>query len=368
MESLVEEIIRSDIWTKIHSDSPVNEIISYLKEDNLDYKELEAFLDYLTDNYGIDKNILRPKFLVSIFMVSKFPSDIVGEKLEDKEQNIIDKATEIYEKFKSNNMENINKKLVTFKIMFDEWKKQDKYSQMNVLCEMYYKYTESLEEYEKDEEPTDEEIIDMHSNITDTMDDEAKGNFVLSLREKNKEEKTNVIKEINNMRNKILHSLKRLSPQYQLYLKNYKMKNVKYDETVYKHVYRKMKQVYWDNVKRDIFEIKNTDIYQHIINDYLELLEDIKITDLDTSILESYKEYDVSEDNLIDACVSLCKLIIKCNMQIDSENYDEVYEMLIKKLDNTPLYISDIFKLCFNRLETIKDIKITIQKKKSMDE
>jgi hypothetical protein len=252
--------------------------------------------------------------------------------------------------------------------MFDEWKKQDKYSQMNVLCEMYYKYTESLKEYEKDEEPTDEEIIDMHSNITDTMDDEAKGNFVLSLREKNNEEKTNVIKEINNMRNKILHSLKRLSPQYQLYLKNYKMKNVKYDETVYKHVYRKMKQVYWDNVKRDIFEIKNTDIYQHIINDYLELLEDIKITDLDTSILESYKEYDVSEDNLIDACVSLCKLIIKCNMQIDSENYDEVYEMLIKKLDNTPLYISDIFKLCFNRLETIKDIKITIQKKKSMDE
>ena len=40
--------------------------------------------------------------------------------------------------------------------MFDEWKKQDKDSQMNVLCEMYYKYTESLEEYEKDEEPTDE--------------------------------------------------------------------------------------------------------------------------------------------------------------------------------------------------------------------
>ena len=62
-------------------------------------------------------------------------------------------------------------------------KKQDNFDQMNVLCEMYYKYTESLEEYEKDEEPTDEEIIDMHSNITDTMDDEAKGNFVLSLRE-----------------------------------------------------------------------------------------------------------------------------------------------------------------------------------------
>ena len=368
METLVDKIKESDIWKKIHSDLPVNEIIPYLKKETLDYTSLENFLDYLTENFGIDKNILRPKFLVSIFMVSKFPTDIVGEKLEEKEQNIIDKATEIYKKFTDNDMNNINKKLVTFKIVFDEWKKQDKYSQMNVLCEMYYKYTDSLKEYEDDDNITDEEIIEMHSNITDTMDDDAKGEFIVKIREKANHEKISVIQEINSMRNKILHSLKRLSPQYMAYLKNYKMKNVEYDETVYKHVYRKMKQVYWDNVKRDIFETKNTEIYQHIINDYLELLEDIKITGLDTSILESYKEYDVGEDNLLDACVSLCKLIIKCNMQIDSENYDEVYEMLIKKLDTTPEFISDIFKLCFNRLETIKDIKITIQKKKSMDE
>ena len=368
METLVEEIKKSDIWQKIHSDCPSNEIISYLKQENLDYTALESFLDYLTNNFGIDKNILRSKFLVSIFMISKFPSDIIGEKREEKEQNIIDKATEIYNKFLKNEIENINKKLFTFKIMFDEWKKQDKYSQMNLLCEMYYKYEESLKEYETDDKVTDEEIIEIHSNITDSMDNEAKGDFIIKIREKADEEKDSVIKQINSMRNKILHSLKRLSPQYMLYLKNYKMKNIQYDETVYKHVYKKMKQVYWENVKRDIFETKNTDIYQHIINDYLELLEDIKVRDLDTSVIQSYKEYDVSEDNLLDACVSLCKLIIKCNMQIDSENYDEVYDMLIKKLDNAPNFISDIFKLCFNRLETIKDIKMTIQKKKSMDE
>ena len=70
-------------------------------------------------------------------MISKFPTDIIGEKLEEKEQNIINKANEIYNKFLINEMENINKKLFTFKIMFDEWKKQDKYSQMNLLCEMY---------------------------------------------------------------------------------------------------------------------------------------------------------------------------------------------------------------------------------------
>mgnify|MGYP004128614087 CR=1 FL=1 len=55
-------------------------------------------------------------------------------------------------------------------------------------------------------------------------------------------------------------------------------------------------------------------------------------------------------------------------MQIDSENYDEIYEMLLGKLDNTPKYVTDILKLCFNRLETIKDIKITISKKGIINE
>lgn len=368
MNQLVENIKSSEIWKTIHSDKSVPEILDYLKSDKLDYSSINAFLDYLTENFGIEKNILRPKFMISIFMVSKFPDDIVGKKLEDKEKAIIERAKEIYNKFDTLSLENINKKLVTFKIIFEEWKKQDKYSQMDVLCEMYYKYTESLEDYEKEENISDDEIIEMHKSITDTMDNEAKGEFIASLREKHEIEKDAVVKQINEMRNKILLSLKRLSPQYQKYLKNYKLKNVKYDETVYKHVYNKMKQVYWDNIKRDIFESKNTEIYAHIIKDYLELIEDIKIKDLDTSILETLRDYHINEDDLLDACITLCKTIIKCNMQIDSENYDEIYEMLLKKLDTTPEYVSDIFKLCFNRLETIKDIKITISKKKTLDE
>ena len=66
------------------------------------------------------------------------------------------------------------------------------------------------------------------------------------------------------------------------------------EEIVYKHVYNKMKQVYWENIKSDIFEKQNTEIYRHIINDYLELLEDINIKDLDTSVIEGLKDYDIS--------------------------------------------------------------------------
>ena len=365
MNSLVNDIKENELWQKIHSEEPVCDIVEYFKKTDLNYGVIDLFLDHLNENFGIDKNILTSKFLISIFMISKFPEDIIGSKLEDKEKDVVAKACEIYDKFLNNDLENINKKLVTFKIIFNDWKKQDKYSQMNILCEMYYKYTDSLKEYEKDDTISDEEIINIHKNITETMNDEDKAEFIIQLKEKSEFERTEVITQINKMRNKILYSLKDLSPQYKMYLNNYKLKNVKYDETVYKHVYTKMKQVYWDNIKMDIFEKQNTEIYKHIITDYLELLEDINITDLDTSVISSFKDYEVSQDNLLDACVGLCKMIIKCNMKIDSENYDEIYEMLLVKLDNKPQFISDIFKLCFNRLETIKDIKITISKKRA---
>lgn len=368
MNSLVNDIKENELWQKIHSGEPVSDIIEYFKKTDLNYRVIDLFLDHLNANFGIDKSILTSKFLISIFMISKFPEDIIGSKLEDKEKDVVSKACEIYDKFLNNDLENINKKLVTFKIIFNDWKKQDKYSQMNILCEMYYKYTDSLNEYEKDDTISDEQIINIHKNITETMNDEDKAEFIIELKDKSEIERAEVISQINKMRNKILHSLKDLSPQYKNYLNNYKLKNVKYDETVYKHVYTKMKQVYWDNIKADIFEKQNTEIYKHIITDYLELLEDINITDLDTSAISSFKDYEVSEYNLLDACVGLCKMIIKCNMKIDSENYDEIYEMLLVKLDNKPEFISDIFKLCFNRLETIKDIKITISKKRANTE
>lgn len=368
MNSLVEDIKENELWQKIHSEEEVSDIIEYFKKTDINYDVIDLFLEYLNENFGIDKNILTSKFLISIFMISKFPEEIIGTKLEDKEKEVLSKASEIYNKFVNNDLENINKKLVTFKIIFNDWKKKDKYSQMNILCEMYYKYTDSLDEYQKDDNISDDKIINIHKNITDTMDDEDKAEFIIKLKERNDIERNELIDQINKMRNKILHSLKELSPQYKVYLNNYKLKNVKYDETVYKHVYTKMKQVYWENIKADIFEKQNTEIYKHIITDYLELLEDINITDLDTSAISSFKDYEVSEENLLDACVGLCKMIIKCNMKIDSENYDEIYEMLLVKLDNKPEFIADIFKLCFNRLETIKDIKITISKKRANTE
>jgi len=362
MDTIVENIKTSLIWSKLHESDSMDNIVEYLKTTDVDYSTIDALINNITTNHKIEHGILRPSFIVSILMIGKFPDEMIGTKLGDTEQNIVDKAHDIYIKFETNEMENIHKKLITFKIMFDEWKRLDKNSQLELLCEMYYKYTESIDECVKKEPVTDEFILLTNPDLTNTMDDEAKLNFIKQVRNTQQNDTEVFLKEVNGMRNKILHSMKKLTPSFMTYLNNYSYKNVKYDRSVYKAFYANIKSAYWDNIKKEIFVNINCSMYNHIITDYIELLEDLNVTGLDISTLISLKEYDVNSDNLAYACSVLCKTIIDINIQIDSENYDDIYPLLLNKLGNNEQYVTDILKICFNRLETIKTIKKLYQK------
>ena len=356
MDIYIKKIHESNIWKKIHSQEDVLSIMSYFKNNNVDYSSIDDFLNYLINNNHIDKSDINKKFFTSILMIAYFPDDVIGKNRGDKENLIYDRAKEIYEMVKNCKVENIQKKLITFKILFNEWKKQDKISQINLLCEMYYKYTESLEDFNNKKKLTDSELLDVNKDITETMDAEDKHNYIVKAREYDEHQASIFKKQIFNTQNKILHQLKILTPNYKKYLSSYKFKNVEYDESVYKMVYTKMKYIYWKNIKRDIFELKKKDIFNHIINDYIEIIANLKVKNLDYSEINRLSDYDIDEDNLLDACIELCIKIVEINKKIDSENYDEIYDMLIKKLDNNKKYITEIFKFCFDRLESIKKI------------
>tara|TARA_B100000575_G_scaffold292779_1_gene302097 strand:- start:765 stop:1877 length:1113 start_codon:yes stop_codon:yes gene_type:complete len=357
MDSLVENIKQSEIWKKIHSDEPVLDIMAYFKSKNIDYSSIESLIDYISSNHSIDKTLITCKFLTSIIMISKFPDDIIGNNKGETEEILHKKAVEIYQILVENKTENIHKKLVTFKLLFDEWKQADKLNQINLLCEMYYKYDESINEFKNKKILSDEELLDINKEITDTMDSEAKMDYINKARAYDKEQGEIYMKHVNNARNQILHQLKELTPIYKKCLYHYKFKNVTYDESVYKMVYTKMKHIYWGNIKRDIFELQKCDIFKHVVQDYIDILSAMKITQLDYSSLESLLDYELSPDHLEDACILLCETIVKLNKQLDSENYDEIYDMLIEKLHNNSKYITEIFKFCFDRLESIKKIK-----------
>ena len=56
------------------------------------------------------------------------------------------------------------------------------------------------------------------------------------------------------------------------------------------------------------------------------------------------------------------KAFININKQLDSENYDEIYDMLLNKVINNNGNVVDLYKFCFERLEMIKKIKEKLNK------
>ena len=110
------------------------------------------------------------------------------------------------------------------------------------------------------------------------MDDEKKEEFVEKARQHEKEVANDFITKINNMRNKILHSLKRCNPNYKSYVKNYNQKTLNMTKSVYKMFYIKMKHIYWSNIRKDIFEKKDKNVYHHILNDYVTIFESLEIS------------------------------------------------------------------------------------------
>lgn len=362
MEELLDNIKLSTVWRTIHETNDLFYIMDYLKKPDIDYSSIEVFISHICDKYDIANTMITNKIITSIIMIGLFPDDLVGKERVDKEELVVSKADEIYKMFLNSNGENIHKKIVTFNVLFEDWKTADKKNQINILCNIYHQYNQSISEFKQThKELTDDEILDDNKDITYTMPSDKQTEFIQKYRELNTKEKDTYLNNINSMKKKIINSLKRLTKDYKKHL-DQTNQEIKYDNSVYQTVYSKMKHVYWFNIKSRIFEEYDINIYHQIIKDYIQLISDIRISNLDISSIYSIQEYDVNKDNLIEALHSLCREFISINKQVDSENYDDVYDFLINKLDIHDKYITDVLKLCFERLETIKNIRFAIDK------
>mgnify|MGYP001424906037 CR=1 FL=1 len=330
MENHISNLKKTKVWNKLEDDIQFDEITDFLRSEGIkeDYTIIKNFLDYLSEKHEIEENLLDSKFIVSILMINKFNDFIIGKNRVEKEELIVQKSSEIYNMIKNDQIVDINKKLVTFKIIFENWKKDDKEQQLNLLCEMYYNYQKSINE------------------------------------SKNDEGKSEYVDELEKTKTKIIKSMKMITRDYKKYLDNYKFKNVEYDEKVQKMMYVKLKMAYWNNMRNLVFEKKNINVFKHILNDYKEIINDIKIRNFDYSKLNNFMDYEVKKQDLVYALTELGKYFIETNKSIDSENYDEIYDMLYQKLNNNNKYIIDIFKFCFERLDVISKIKENLDSKK----
>ena len=362
MEYLLEDIKKSIIWTKLHNATSSDDIMSYICSNDVDYSLFDKFIDSIVNNSKIEKGILRPKLIVSILMIAKYPDSIIGSELGTIENNIVKKAQEIYDKFLGNDLYEIHKKLITFKIMFDDWKLSDKKNQLDLLCQLYYSYTDSLLECDSKDLFDCQKIEESYKDDVFYMTLDEKHTFISEILAMRKQEYSIFVNQVNSMRNKILHSMKNLTPDYKIYLKRYNHKNIQFDKNIRNVVKHTMENVYWDNIKKDIFIDKSHLVYNKIIYDYIQLVDKIDTNIIDKSYIFSLQEKHITDDNIIDSCCELCVFILNNNIKLDSENYDDIYKNLLEKISKDSRYVTDILKICFNRLKIIKKIQETIHK------
>jgi hypothetical protein len=212
--------------------------------------------------------------------------------------------------------------MFSFKIVFDDWKEKDLKQQIDLLCEMYYRYQEAIQQYS--------------NNV-------AKSEYVMELKQFN---------------TKIVKSMKALTPKYQTYLDNYSQKKIGYSDKINNLVYKKLKDIYWENIEKQIYEDNNLTVIDQIITDYQDLLSNLANKNFNGDKFNVLREnYTVT--NLKNLAIQT----VRYNKQLDSENYDNIYEYTIEKINENHKNIISILKICFDRLEMIIKIKDEVKNK-----
>ena len=327
MDTHISNIKQTEFWTHLHG-GDADSLIAYTTTSNFKETEVifENMLSCLSENYNVPSEYLQSKIFTSVLMISMFPDTFLDANREVLEQTVFDRSLEIYNLINEDSKEykSLGKKLFSFKIVFEDWKEKDLKQQLNLLCEMYYRYQEGIDKF---------------------ANDVAKIEYVVELK---------------GISNKILTNMKRLSPNYQNYLDNYSNKLVTYSDKITNLVYKKLKDIYWENLEEEVFENDNYQVIDRIIEDYQEQLESLNNSNFNGDKFNQFKEIYTPEN-----FKNIAILLTRYNKQLDSENYDEIYEYTIEKINENPRNIISVIKICFDRLEMIIKIKNTVTEKNS---
>lgn len=271
----IESLKDDPIW-KIIQNSPLDDIIANLPKYNtcLFDAYMETLFLLIEEHYEpTQKNIL-----IAILLIHTYPDEFLSSKRCPEETILLDKVCEIYNLLILDNRNStlLAKKIFTFSLMYSEWKKTDRDIQLNILAELYFRYSQDLREFLK---------ISTDMNMS---------------RYYNK-----LFKEF---LNKVLGQMCVLDSNWHKYLDNYRYKNIGFDERTRTLMYNKLNEVYWDELKVKYLSNKSSAIIDNIIRDYSNLLEQIT-TEIDSNYLIHHSN----------APIHICIELIKINKSIGDQ-------------------------------------------------
>ena len=287
--------------------------------------------------------MIIPKIVLSSYLITYFSKDVLSTHLSEKEDFIFNKSKEfVYfiDNLDVDKMDNdmlilFSKKINTYQFIFNNWKKNDLESQINIYCEIYHDYKHKTIELEKKNDP----LLNTYIHELYTLMGETK---------------TKIEKLVGN--DKVEDTIY-----------NYTYMDKTFDDNIYKIVKEKLKKAFWNNFKEQIESIPpNYIIFSGLNKTILEYLNTIynnnenekfnEIKDFFIQIEEKlssnlFSEYDVLEYTIF---------IVNKVQKLDSIGHDHIYNYYINELDNMneDNFINTIVKILhftMNRLEWISN-------------
>ena len=316
MESYINDMIHCDIWKFIDISDNIDQIITYIPiVEKPKYIYYDNFIQKLKEKTNTDYEITYND-IITIHLISKYKQEFLSKTLVDIEKQIYDRANEIINIITcysndDSQYEILIKKIITFNIMFIDWKEKDKKSQLDILSEIFFRYNEALHEFQ----------------ISDT-DDGLKAIY---------------IEELNTFMNNVLYNMKRLDSNYKEHLYKYKFKNIEFDNNARKYIYNNLVNIFWKNIEHRLRILKDYTVINLIIDSYIDLY--MKIS-LDEDYLDDILELKNSFS--LEGVYLLINILINNNQLFEHTNIE--YKLPI---DNVDIVMKNL-RLIFKSIEEIQ--------------
>lgn len=304
-------IMNLDLLKVIDEYKSIDKVQDYLRNDNNTVNDRELLKNSLNDwknKYNVDFNEygINERWLILIILLFSFPNEM--DLLQD---TILYQQINKFMKIINNQdfPDNFGKILITLKLLYDNWKKNDWNINMKLIIGLYLQY---------------EYILTTNIDI----DDDLKETW-------------------NTYKDELLNMIKEISPgRYQYHIDKYRttyINNV--DNELYKIIKDKVYNEYWLRMK-ELYKNDDEIIIKNILNDYNQLRNKlIKLMNVEIDEL-NINEY--SDNNLL-------WVLIRDIKKFDSPYMDKLYDNLYLKWinKNSKIGYIDIIRLLFDRIEII---------------
>lgn len=304
---------------------------------------LKILIDYDKD---IDIDIINPKIFLSSYLIKYFKEDVLSSDLQSKELILFEKSDELIEFINNINnnitlelFEDLVKKLNTFKIIFNDWKRQDLKSQLDIYCEIYYNYSTNIEKLEEEDKNNEYKVY------------------------------------LENIKSIVNQAIKNLigENKSQNIINDYKFIPKIYDNTLDKIIKENLKKIYLDilsnDLKKEIADFTQIEFILIDINKYLDVI----YNNTKNKVKWVYSNIDDIKENIKcnkfnnDDIINICKHLLNELLILDSKEYDNSISEMLKNLDNINninefiKIIIEIFDYSLTRLESLSKIVLKIK-------